>query len=346
MRRLLAAAALLLAGAMGAGAGMAETTDYRLVAYTDLHGWAQDNHDAALGVFRTTCDRLRGADWGAICALAAAVPEGGARAFFEHLFQPVIVNPQESALFTGYFEPELEGALAADARFRYPIYARPPGLPSSGSWHTRAEIEAGLLAGQGLELAWLENPVDVFFLQVQGSGRIRLSDGSVLRLGFAAGNGHDYRSVGQEMVRRGLYPAHKVSAQVIRSYVQRNPEEGRALLQHNPSYVFFRRLEDADPTHGPIGAMGRPVTAMRSIAVDPEFTPLGAPVWIEKRGRRPLSGLMVAQDTGSAIKGAQRADIFYGTGAEAGARAGQVRDRGRMVVLLPVEMAHRLAPGG
>ncbi|PKN39499.1 MAG: murein transglycosylase, partial [Deltaproteobacteria bacterium HGW-Deltaproteobacteria-20] len=181
MRRVLAAAALLLAGALGAGAGMAE---YRLVAFTDLRGWAQDHHDAALEVFRTTCDRLRGAEWGAICALAATVPEGGARVFFEHFFQPVIVDPQEVALFTGYFEPELEGAVIPDARFRYPIYARPPDLPRSGPWHTRSEIEAGLLAGRGLELAWLENPVDVFFLQVQGSGRIRLPDGSVLRLGY------------------------------------------------------------------------------------------------------------------------------------------------------------------
>ncbi len=346
MCRALAAVALLLAGALGAEAAMAEAADYRLVAYSDLRGWAEDDHDAALAVFRTTCDRLRSADWTALCGLAAAVPEGGARVFFEHLFQPVIMNPQETALFTGYFEPELEGALAPDARFRYPIYARPPGLPQNGPWHSRAEIEAGLLAGQGLELAWLENPVDVFFLQVQGSGRIRLPDGGVLRLGYAAGNGHEYRSVGREMVRRGLYPAHKVSAQVIRSYVQRNPDEGRTLLQHNPSFVFFRLVEDSDPAHGPIGAMTRPVTAMRSIAVDPEFTPLGAPVWIEKRGRRPLNRLMVAQDTGSAIKGAQRADIFYGTGAEAGAHAGRVRDRGRMVVLLPIEMAHRLAPGG
>lgn len=320
--------------------------EYSLLSFEDLSGWAQDDHAQALRVFRTTCDLVEGDDWAAICALALAVPDAGARAFFETLFRPVEINPRDRALFTGYFEPELDGSAERTERFRYPLYARPADAPSRGPWHSRAEIEQGLLAGRGLEIAWLDNPVDAFFLQIQGSGRIRLRDGQVIRLGYGGGNGHPYRSVGREMVRRGLNAPHEVSAQTIRAYVERHPEAGIALLHHNPSFVFFRRIDAHDARLGPLGALSRPVTALRSIAVDPGFTPLGAPVWIEKRGRRPLRRLMVAQDTGSAIRGAQRADIFYGTGLEAGEIAGRVRDPGRMVVLLPLERAFRLVPGG
>lgn len=327
-------------------AAMAAEPEYRLLSFEDLSGWARDDHAAALQVFRTTCDLIDGEDWAALCALATAVPPEGARAFFETLFRPVEINPRDTALFTGYFEPELEGSAERTERFRYPLYARPAELPARGEWYSRAEIEQGLLAGRGLEIAWLDNPVDAFFLQVQGSGRIRLRDGQVIRLGYGGGNGHRYRSVGREMVRRGLHQPHEVSARTIRTYVERNPEEGRALLHHNPSFVFFRRIDAHDARLGPLGALSRPVTALRSIAVDPEFTPLGAPVWIEKRGREPLRRLMVAQDTGSAIRGAQRADIFYGTGAEVGEIAGRVRDPGRIVVLLPLEQAFRRAPGG
>jgi len=325
---------------------VAAEAEYRLLDFGELTGWPHDDHAEALRVFRTTCDLIEGDDWAAICGLAFSVPDPGARAFFETLFRPVEVNPRERALFTGYFEPELEGSAVRTERFRYPLYARPTDAPARGEWYTRAEIERGLLAGRGLEIAWLENPVDAFFLQIQGSGRIRLRDGQVIRLGYGGGNGHPYRSVGREMVRRGLYQPPQVSARTSRTFVERNPEEGVALLHHNPSFVFFRRIEGHDARLGPLGAMSRPVTRLRSVAVDPEFTPLGVPVWIEKRGRGPLRRLMVAQDTGSAIRGAQRADIFYGTGREAGEVAGRVRDPGRMVVLLPLERAFRLAPGG
>ncbi|NHX28327.1 murein transglycosylase, partial [Escherichia coli] len=162
------------------------------------------------------------------------------------------------------------------------------------------EIENnGLLRGQGLEIAWVDDPVDVFFLQIQGSGRIRLRDGNALRVGYGGANGHEYRSVGQELVRRGVFQPHQVSAQVIRNWVRNNPRDGRALLQHNPSYVFFRRVTNVPAHLGPLGAMNRSITQMRTVAVDPAFTPLGAPVWIEKGGRGPLRRLMVAQDTGS-----------------------------------------------
>jgi membrane-bound lytic murein transglycosylase A len=221
----------------------------------------------------------------------------------------------------------------------------PPEARSAPSWLSRREIETtDALVGRGLEIAWVDDPVELFFLQVQGSGRIRLPDGRSLRVGYQGANGHQYRSVGTELVRRGIFYAHQVSAQVIKNWVRRNPIDGLELLRHNPSYVFFREIGDVPAHKGPLGAMNRSVTALRSVAVDPRFVPLGAPVWLEKAGETPMNRLMVAQDTGSAIKGAQRADIFFGTGDEAGRQAGRLRDDGRMYVLLPIQRAYALLP--
>jgi membrane-bound lytic murein transglycosylase A len=181
---------------------------------------------------------------------------------------------------------------------------------------------------------------------VQGSGRIRLPDGSHIRVGYGGKNGHTYRSVGRELVRRGVFEAHQVSAQVIKNWVRRNPVAGLELLNHNPSYVFFREVNQVPAELGPLGAMNRSITTLRSLAVDPRFTPLGAPVWLEKDGESPLRRLMVAQDTGSAIKGAQRADVFMGTGDAAGRSAGRMKDPGRMVVLMPIQRAYALLPEG
>jgi membrane-bound lytic murein transglycosylase A len=200
------------------------------------------------------------------------------------------------------------------------------------------------MEGLGLEIAYVDDPVELFFLQIQGSGRILLPDGGYLRVGFSGSNGHNYRSIGQEMVRRGIYEPHQVSAQVIKNWVRRNPEDGKELLYHNPSYVFFREVNQVPADKGPLGAMNRSITTMRSVAVDPKFTPLGAPVWIEKDGADPIRRLMIAQDTGSAIKGAQRGDIFFGTGDEAGRKAGRLRDPGRMVVLMPIQRAYAYLP--
>lgn len=312
--------------------------------FADIDGWDRDDHAAALAAFRETCEFMPGEHWGPVCRLARDIRD--ARSFFEMFFRPVVIG-SPPALFTGYYEPELRGSRTRTARFAWPIYRRPPELADTTPWFTRGEIEgAGILAGRGLEIAWLDDPVEVFFLQIQGSGRIRLTDGSVIRVGYAGKNNQPYRSIGEELVRRGIYQPHQVSAQVIRNWVRRNPVEGAALLNHNPSYVFFREIPGLAPDRGPIGAMTRSVTAMRSIAVDPAHIPLGAPVWIEKGGVFPLARLMVAQDTGGAIKGAQRADIFYGSGDAAGAMAGIVRDPGRLVTLLPIDVADALAPGG
>jgi membrane-bound lytic murein transglycosylase A len=323
-----------------AGAGLAQTVT--LLDFADLDGWAADDHAAALAVFRNTCGDMPDPDWGTLCALAA---EGhDPRIFFEMFFRPVLLEDGQEMLFTGYFEPQLRGALAPDDVFRFPIYALPTDIPADQPWPTRAEIEDGALSGKGLEIAWVDDPVDLFFLQVQGSGRISLPDGRVIRVGYAGANGWPYTSIGQELVRRGVYTADQVSAQVIRSWVARNPELGPALLRVNQSYVFFREVSEVPADLGPLGAMNRSVTTMRTIAVDPAFTPLGAPVWIEKDGAEPLRRLMVAQDTGSAIKGAQRADIFFGTGMAAGVRAGRIKDGGRMVVLLPIQRAYSMLP--
>lgn len=321
----------------------AEVT-YTVMSYQDLDGWEADDHSAALSVFRNTCMDMDDPDWTALCAYATQQPD--AKAFFELFFRPVRIDDGNDALFTGYFEPELDGNRTRTGRFRYPVYAMPPEARRIRPWLTRRQIlGTDVMAGRGLEIAWVDDPVELFFLQIQGSGRIRLPSGEFIRVGYSGANGHLYRSIGQELVRRNVYDTHQVSAQVIKNWVRRNPERGRELLFHNPSYVFFREVSEVPADKGPLGAMNRSITTMRSVAVDPAFVALGSPVWIEKDGKKPLRRLMIAQDTGSAIKGAQRADVFFGTGDKAGRAAGRLRDPGRMIVLMPIQRAYALLPG-
>ena len=337
--------AAVLMGAAMTGSQAASETSYRMMDFAELDGWAKDNHAAALKVFLETCMDLDDQDWQSLCAMAQYQDAAGARQFFELFFRPVLIEDGQAALFTGYFEPELDGSRHRTARFRYPVYKKPPEARGNSLWLDRRNIlTSDVMRGRGLEIAWVDDPVELFFLQIQGSGRIRMPDGSSVRVGYGGANGHPYRSIGAEMVRRGIYKAHQVSAQVIKAWVRRNPIDGQELLLHNPSYVFFREIRKIPASKGPLGAMNRSVTAMRSLAVDPKYTPLGAPVWLEKDGENPLRRLMIAQDTGSAIKGAQRADVFFGTGDEAGQAAGRLRDPGRMVVLLPIQRAYALMP--
>lgn len=317
---------------------------YTQLTFDDLKDWAADDHQAALDVFQNTCMKLEGAEWQALCNLAGTKPD--AREFFESNFRPALIEDGDPMVFTGYFEPELPGSREQGGDYQFPIYAVPDDLVWDQPYHTRRQIEEDApLADKGLEIAWLTDPVDRFFLQVQGSGRIRLPDGSMMRVGYGASNGHDYSSVGMVLINRGIYEPHEVSAAVIRNWVRRNGDAGRALLWENESYIFFREVSEVPADKGPLGAMDLSITAGRSIAIDPEFTPLGAPVWIEKKGAVPVNRLMVAQDTGTAIKGAQRADIFFGTGAEAGQQAGQIKDGGRIVVLFPATMINNLIRG-
>ena len=334
-------AAALALSILAADTTMAETR-YTLLEFSDLSGWMSDDHNAALSVFRNTCMDFDDPDWGALCGVASEVTE--ARPFFESMFKPVLVEDGTDGLLTGYFEPELTGALRPDDRYRFPLYRFPDQAPEGG-WPTRRQIEEDrVLDGQGLEIAWVDDPVALYFLHVQGSGRIRLPDGRVRRVGYGGKNGHEYSSVGLELVARGIYEPHQVSAEVIRNWVQRNPEEGMDLLWSNSSYVFFREVDEVPADKGPLGAMNRSVTPGRSLAIDPTYVPLGAPVWMERGGAEAEARLMVAQDTGSAIKGAQRADLFVGTGDAAGREAGRIKDPLRLVVLMPIQRAYALLP--
>ncbi|WP_322867392.1 murein transglycosylase A [Aquicoccus sp. G2-2] len=341
--RLLAVAGLVLSASGIAADARAVELETHILDFKALDGWEKDDHAAALKVFRETCPDMKGPDWRTLCALAG--DQKDAKAFFELFFRPVLIEDGAPGLFTGYFEPELDGDYYPSARFRYPVYRMPTEAREASRWLTRREIETGEeMQGRGLEIAWVDDPVELFFLQVQGSGRIRMPNGTHIRVGYAGSNGHKYHSIGAELIRRGTYNAHQVSADVIKNWVRRNPVEGQELLRHNPSYVFFRVVNDVPAEKGPLGAMNRSITALRSVAVDRRYVPLGAPVWIEKDGKKPMHRLMIAQDTGSAIRGAQRADIFFGTGDKAGRAAGKLRDPGRMLVLMPIQRAYAMLP--
>ena len=321
-----------------AGFAAASEVSHKVLTFDDLDGWGNDDHEQALKAFLVSCRDLKDPDWRSLCKVAQQNPS--ATAFFELFFRPILIENEKPALFTGYFEPELDGSLYPSGRYRYPVYKKPAEARSYDRWLTRREIESGhAMKGRGLEIAWVDDPVELFFLQIQGSGRIRLENGRTIRVGYGGSNGHKYRSIGAELVRRGVYQPHQVSAQVIKNWVRRNPVAGQELLYHNPTYVFFRNIGKLSAELGPLGAMNRSVTPLRTIAVDPAYVPLGAPVWIEKDGKKPMNRLMIAQDTGSAIKGPQRADIFFGTGDTAGRAAGQLSDPGRLVVLLPIQRA-------
>ena len=308
-------------------------------------------------------------DWRAICK-AAAGPEGAdqARKFFESHFTPYEARngAEATGLFTGYFEPELRGATRAGGRYGVPLYGRPDdlvtvelglfraslagervaGRVADGAlepYATRAEIDGGALAAQGLELVWVDDPVDAFFLHIQGSGRIAFEDGTTRRLAYAATNGHDYFAIGRRLVDLGVLDLEDVTMPAIRDWLAANPERASELMHENASYVFFRWLEEEQADDGPVGAQKVALTAGRSLAVDRRFVPMTVPIWLEgvapdpdpAREDRPLRRLMVAQDTGGAIRGPVRGDVFWGTGAEAGAVAGRMRHEGRYWLLLP-----------
>jgi membrane-bound lytic murein transglycosylase A len=305
-----------------------------LLEFADLPGWAEDDLVPALRAFNQTCPDLEDAEWGAVCALASQNPP--ARAFFENLFLPVQFGVPDQTVFTGYYEPVIRASDEPGRGFDHPVLAVPPLRLRPGP--SRAEIEDGALADMGLEIAWLRDPMDLYFLQMQGSGRLQLDDGRMIRLGFGARNGHPHRPIAGQLLRRGLVEPHQASARVIRNWAMRNPDLGTELRRLDPSYVFFDVLELSADT-GPLGAMAQPLTAERSVAVDPRYVPLGAPVWIEVAGDIPIRRLMVAQDTGGAIEGPQRADIFFGTGPAAEDQARRVRTTGRLVTLLPIRVA-------
>lgn len=303
------------------------------------------------------------ADWLKVCADAGALADPDAettRRFFASRFVPhrVGFGDDDQGLFTGYYEAELHGAWQRKPPFTVPLYAPPrdmitadlrlfdPGLAGRRiigrikdgqliPYHNRAEIDAGALAGRNLELLWVDDPIDAFFLQIQGSGRVRMADGRVERVGYASKNGHPYVAIGRPLIERGAIPKEQMSMQAIRRWLADHPAERDAVMNLNPSYVFFRRI-DGD---GPIGAQGVVLTPGRSLAVDTSLLPLGAPIWLDTTEplspETPLRRLVIAQDTGGAIKGAIRGDLFWGHGDDAAAKAGAMKQQGRYYLLLP-----------
>jgi membrane-bound lytic murein transglycosylase A len=312
--------------------------------------------------------------WQPVCAAARRIedqrPES-LRSWFEANFRPwALVNPDGSreGLITGYYEPVLQGSRKKTARTPYPVFGPPPDLivvdlaelyPELRSMRLRGRLEGRRLipyysrAEWSKEesrrshdaILWVSDALDLFFLQIQGSGQIELDDGSRVRLGYADQNGHPYRSIGRWLIERGELESGQASMQGIRRWAEAHPERLAELLNANPSLVFFREL--AVEGSGPPGALGVPLTPRRSLAVDPRHVPLGAPVWLATtwpNSEQALTGLMLAQDTGGAIRGVVRADFYWGSGPEAGALAGKMRQSGRLWVLLPKEYVPVHAP--
>ena len=328
----------------------------------------------ALAAFRLSCPALskrrdlsgltEPGDWDAVCA--AAVTASDSAAFFASAFTPVIIGAKPG-FATGYFEPEIAASRNAAPGFATPLFRRPPDLVETDlgefakdlqgrtlrgrvvdgrlvPYPARGDIMAGALAGKDLEIAYAADPFEAFFLEIQGSGRLRLPDGSIMRIGYAGQNGRGYVAIGKVLRDAGELPVGGVSMDSIVAWLRANPARAPAVLAANPSIVFFREVSGANESDGPIGAMGVAVTPRFSVAVDPAFIPLGAPVRVVTTlpGNRPLIGLMVAQDTGGAIKGPNRIDLFMGSGAAARADAGAQSASAEIAVLLPVAAATRL----
>ncbi len=331
--------------------------------FTNLDGWAADDHAAAFMAFRRSCEHELGqgaeprpglkeaeSAHGAVCRAALEMAKGKtkrpdrktARLFFEQHFTPFQVRDgkKPAGLFTGYYEPVFRGSKNGSLFYPTPVRAAPPESEKGGRLPSRAEIENGALDGKARPLVWLADPVDAFFLHIQGSGRIELDDGSQVRLAFAGRNGHPYSSIGKAMLKRGILKKNELSMDNVQGWLRRNPAKARSLMQENASYIFFRQL-DLDPALGPIGGQGVPLTALRSLAIDRRYHAYGLPMWLEtelpgEQGeRKPFHHLMIAQDTGAAITGPVRGDIFFGTGPEAGAAAGRVKVSGKLFVLRP-----------
>jgi membrane-bound lytic murein transglycosylase A len=304
---------------------------------------------------RTDASRLTtGTDWAGVCTEAAGLRPEQAAAFFRSRFDWIQVGDGK-AFATGYYEPEIAGSRVPLPGY-VPIYRVPPDLircthedgkegrgriDETGRcvlYYTRAEIEDGALAGKGLELAWAADPIELFFLHIQGSGRVRFPDGSVMRIGYANQNGREYIAIGRLLRERGILPEGGASMQAIVAWMRANPEAGRALMRENPSYIFFRELTGP----GPLGALNVPVTAQSTVAADPNFVPLGAPVFLIM-DKPVANGLWIAQDTGGAIKGPNRFDTFWGAGPEATRIAGGMAANGQAFVLVPKGVAARAA---
>lgn len=360
-------------------AAVAQTVSYpngmtlQKVEYAELPGWQEDHHSEALRTFLGSCavfarqsaDAMQGSGplraenihWRKACGEAEQMQRGddlGARSFFERQFVPFAVGRADSkgriGKFTGYYEPMVTASRHKKPGYEVPVYARPADLPKGDAVYplTRADIDNGALANKGLELVWLQDPIDLFFLQVQGSGQVILDNGERVALRFDGKTNQPYTAIGKVLVERGELTREEVSAPAIRHWLQKHPSQSRALMQQNKSYVFFSLAPVTD--NGPTGAQNVPLTPERSLAVDASVIPLGMPVYLTTRlpntpmgDGTPYNRLMVAQDTGSAIIGAVRGDVFFGNGERAEALAGHMNSEGGYYVLVPRRMADQLA---
>ena len=354
----------------------ATTNNLKPIAFADIDGWTDDDHAAAFAAFRRGAaalddhpPRQRGLGLDAV-RLAGLLAEAGleasannpgeARAFFEARFTPHQVEEKGSGVFTGYYEPEIDASPESTKNFTVPFYRRPDDLveiePGSRSppldptyrfarlgpdgyaeYADRRAIMAGALNGRGLELAYVADPVDAFFVHIQGAARLRYRDGRIRRITYAAKSGHPYTPIGRVLRARGALRQGEVTMQSIRLWLAAHPAERDAVLSENRSFIFFREAPVEDPDLGPVAAAKVPLTPGRSLAVDRLLHSFHAPVWIDTRHAHgdPIRRLMVAQDTGSAIVGAARGDIFFGSGDRAGEAAGTMNGRGRFILLVP-----------
>jgi membrane-bound lytic murein transglycosylase A len=335
-------------------------------SYQQLPGWTGDAVAAAVPAFVKSCARLTAdkrpdsapldpsasnadfgkmRDWRPVCQLAANLPQGddaAARQFFESNFVPALVGSRGSntGLFTGYWEVELDGSRTKDETHTIPVYRKPPDLVGNTPYLDRAAIEDGALAGKGLELMWLTSPDDLFVLQMQGSGRIRLPDGSFVRLVYEANNNQPFVDIYKMLMAAGDIPPAQFSEKAVRAWMHDNPDKAKELRRKDPLYVFFQELKG----DGPVGYQGAVLTAERSLAVDHKYIPLGAPMWLAAHDKyRPVAveRLVVAQDTGDGITGPLRGDFFWGSGKSAANRGSDFYADGKYWVLLPKTVATR-----
>lgn len=354
---------------------------YLPLAWADVKGWGDDNHLAAYKTFRASCrpisaqtgasePKALGASLAEPCRVAKSLEptdDASAKTFFEENFAPLRISRlgEPDGFVTGYYEPVLEGSRTQTDVYNVPVYRRPSNLfvrgykqdsvslPNKGPvyrkigrrklvpYYDRAEIEDGKLAGRGLEIAWLKDPTDLLFAQIQGSARIKFDDGGTVRLNYDAYNGYPYTAVGRILIERGIIPKEEMSMQKIREWMAQTPDGARELRRQNRSYIFFREVNLSDKEEA-VGAQGIPLTAGRSIAVDKSLHVYGTPFFIEgelpidsERAKTPFHRLMIAQDTGSAIIGPARADLYFGAGQEAGRVSGRLRHAMHFVMLVP-----------
>lgn len=376
--RVLAGMLLLLAGVAGCRSVTTTTAPtatpevrYERTQWSALPGWKSDRAHESWSAFLASCRVLgKRAEWVQVCEAARTHmvdSAAAAHSFFERHFDAYRVTLQsaagessDSGLITGYYEPLLQGSRTRTARHTVPLYAPPNDLlrielaaayPELQGKRVRGRLDGNRVvpyperaamnqhpAVKGKEIIWVDNPVDAFFLEVQGSGRVQLDTGEILRIAYADQNGHAYRSIGRYLVEQGELSLEAASAPGIRQWLAANPQRMQEVFNTNPSVVFFRLEALPDPSVGPHGSLGVPLTAGRSLAVDPQFLPLGAPVFLATtfpETAQPLQRLMLAQDTGGAIRGAIRADFFWGFGAEAAEQAGRMRQQGQLWLLWP-----------